>query len=62
MLHNVMQYGIVLVYLFVYCFTAEVLKVCKTPGSTACTKTKMLDNFKVWLKVSRKEKKFHEKT
>ena len=22
---------------FIYCFTAQVLKVCRTPGSTACS-------------------------
>ena len=29
-------------YLFIYCFTAQALKVCKTPGPTACSKTKTL--------------------
>jgi len=26
----------------IYCFTAQVLKVCRTPGPTACSKIKML--------------------
>ena len=39
-----------LVYLFVYCFTAQVLKVCRTPGPTACSETKMIHLDKVHLK------------
>ena len=27
---------------FISCFTAQVLKVCRTPGPTACSKTKIL--------------------
>ena len=29
-------------YLSIYSFTAQVLKVCRTPGPTACSQTKML--------------------
>ena len=29
-------------FIFIYCFTAQVLKVCRTPGPTACSKTKMV--------------------
>ena len=36
------------------------LKVCWTPGPTACSKTKMLHFDKVCLKVNGKEKKFHD--
>jgi len=36
--------------LFVYCFTAQVLKVCRTPGPTTCSRTKMLQLVKVCLK------------
>ena len=28
--------------IFIYCFTAQVLKVCGTPGPIACSKTKTL--------------------
>ena len=28
--------------LFIYCFTAQVLKVCRTPGPIPCSATKML--------------------
>jgi len=38
------------VYLFIYCFTAQVLKVCRTPGPTTCSKTKMLHLDKACLK------------
>jgi len=38
--HSVLMRVHVLYYLF--CFTAQVLKVCRTPGPTACTKIKML--------------------
>jgi len=34
-----------LVHLFIYCFAARVLKVCRTPSPTACSKTKMLDRW-----------------
>ena len=36
--------------LFIYCFTAQVLKVCRTPGPTACSRTNMLQLAKVCLK------------
>ena len=36
---NVSQW---LYYLFICCYTVEVLKVCRTPGPTACSKTNML--------------------
>ena len=34
-------------YLFIYCFTAQVLKVCRTPGPTACSRAKMVQLNKV---------------
>jgi len=33
-------------FIFIDYFTAQVLKVCKTPGPTACSRTKLT---KVWL-------------
>ena len=42
--------GLFDLYLFIYCFAAQVLKVCRTPGSTACSRTKMLQLPKVCLK------------
>ena len=44
------------------CFTAQVLKVCRTPDPIACSKTKMLHLDKVYLTKLRKEKKFHDWT
>ena len=31
--------GMVLIYIFLLSFTAQVLKVCRTNGPTACSKT-----------------------
>jgi len=39
----------VFIYVFIYCFTAQVLKVCRTPGPTAYSKTKMVHLDKVCL-------------
>ena len=38
----IMAISLFLFILFIYCFTAQVLKVCRTPGPTACSKTKMV--------------------
>ena len=43
-------YNDVTIALYDYCFTAQVLKVCRTPGPTACSKTKMVHLDKVCLK------------
>ena len=40
-------------YLFIECFTAQVLKVCRTSGTTACSKTKMLHLDKVLVEIIR---------
>ena len=32
------------IYLFIYCFTAQVLEVYRTPGPTACSRTQMLQS------------------
>ena len=37
-------------FFFIYCFTAQVLKVCRTPGPTDCSRTKMVQLSKVCLK------------
>jgi len=37
-------------WLYNYCFTAPVLKICRTPGPTACSRTKMVQLDKVCLK------------
>ena len=39
-----------------YCFSAQVLKICRTPGFTAYSKTKMLQLPKVWVKSYEEEK------
>ena len=35
-------YSRLFIYIFIYCFTAQVLQVCRSPGPTACSKTKIL--------------------
>jgi len=43
-LENQLEHLLVLIYLLIYCFTGQVLKVGRTPGPTACSKTKKLHN------------------
>ena len=45
-----LKYCLYYVHNLFYCFTAQVLKVCRTPGPTACSRTKMLQLPKVCLK------------
>jgi len=36
------DFCVTLICLFIYCFVAQVLKVCGAPGPTSCSKTKTL--------------------
>ena len=45
-------YSIFILFIY-YCFTAQVLKVCRTPGPTACSKTKMVRLDKVYIYISK---------